>query len=88
MPKVSMSLKASVLSFLEKRGAKGVSAQALIKKFGKRSPARIYDLRKDGFHITTEPSRGPSCKYRLIGKTTKGRGVKNAKGGGKGGKRA
>jgi hypothetical protein len=86
MPKVSMSLKYSVLAFLESSGAKGVSVQALIKKYGKRSPARIYDLRREGFKITTEPSRGPSCRYILIGKTTK-RGASNGKSGGKGGKR-
>lgn len=76
MPKVSGSKKSSVLALLEKSGAKGVLAQALIKKCGKRSPARIYDLRRDGFNITTEPSRGPACRYVLVGKR---RIVKSAK---------
>lgn len=89
MPKVSLSRKASVLSLLEKGGAKGVPVQALIKKCGKRSPARIYDLRRDGFNITTEPSRGPACRYVLVGKkATKPKGVKNGKSSGKTGKRA
>lgn len=68
MPKVSASKKSSVLTLLEKSGEKGVTVQSLIKKCGKRSPARIYDLRRDGFNITTEPSRGPSCRYVLVGK--------------------
>jgi hypothetical protein len=68
MPKVSLSKKAEVLALLEKYGEKGVSAQVLIKKCGVRSPARVYDLRKDGYNITTEPSRGPECQYKLLGK--------------------
>lgn len=84
MPKVLSSKKSSVLALLEKHGAKGVPVQGLINKCGKRSPARIYDLRKDGFNITTEPSRGPKCRYVLVGKkkaNKKPKGVKkHAKG--------
>lgn len=71
MSKATLSKKASVLSLLEKGGTKGVPVQALIKKCGKRSPARIYDLRKDGYRITTEPSRGPTCRYVLVGRRAK-----------------
>jgi hypothetical protein len=89
MPKVSASKKSSVLSLLEKSGEKGVTVQSLIKKCGKRSPARIYDLRRDGFNITTEPSRGPSCRYVLVvgKKSAKGKVAKNGKSS-KGGKSA
>jgi len=76
MSKDTLSKKASVLSLLEKGGAKGVPVQALIKKCGRRSPARIYDLRKDGYVITTEPSRGPTCRYILIRKRVAAKGVK------------
>ena len=80
MPKASLSKKASVLSLLEKSGTKGVPVQVLIKKCGKRSPARIYDLRRDGFNITTEPSRGPACRYVLTGKKAKmPKGVKSGR---------
>ena len=70
MPKVSASVskKDQVLSLLMKGGAKGVPVHDLIKKCGKRSPARIYDLRLDGYKITTEPSRGPACRYKLVNK--------------------
>lgn len=72
MTKVSVSSKKEhVLALLQKGGEKGVRVQELIKKCGKRSPARIYDLRNDGFKITTEPSRGPSCRYVLVGKKRK-----------------
>ncbi len=63
-----LSKKAQVLAVLEKAGPKGVSVQTLIKKCGERSPARIYDLRKDGVRIETTPSRGPACKYVFLGR--------------------
>lgn len=81
MPKVSVSSskKEKVLELLQKGGTKGVRVQELIKKCGKRSPARIYDLRRDGFVITTEPSRGPSCRYVLAASTKKKTAKKQAK---------
>lgn len=66
--KKSYSKKEDVLLLLQKSGAKGIKVQQLIRKCGKRSPARIYDLRDDGYKITTEPSRGPKCTYVLVGK--------------------
>jgi hypothetical protein len=50
---------------LQKSGAKGLSVRDLIRRCGKRSPARIYDLRADGHSISTNPSRGPKCRYVL-----------------------
>lgn len=75
MPKTSSSKKESVLLLLERSGSKGVLVQTLIRKHGSRSPARIFDLRKDGFKITTEPSRGPACRYVLISKRATGKKV-------------
>lgn len=84
MAKISLSRKEAVLALLEKGGAKGIPVQALIKKCGKRSPARIYDLRRDGFTIETEPSRGPACRYILKGVK---RGKNGSKRNGRGSKR-
>lgn len=67
MAKVSLSKKEAVLALLERGGARGIPVQILIKKCGKRSPARVYDLRRDGHNIETEPNRGPACRYVLKG---------------------
>lgn len=79
MAKVSASKKEHVLKVLLGKGEKGITAQALIKQCGERSPARVYDLRNDGYSITTKPSRGPECRYTLHGKRPKKKGKKDGK---------
>jgi hypothetical protein len=80
MPKLSKnkrlgeSTKDKILTELKKAGSKGIKVRTLIKKFGSRAPARIYDLRNtDGINVVTEPSRGPNCVYVIKdGKSTDG----------------
>jgi hypothetical protein len=59
-----VSQKATVLKMLRNAGERGVRSDAFYREFLGRGVARIYDLRQDGYEISSE-KEGKYTRYKL-----------------------
>ncbi len=63
-----MTQRQRVLAFLEAEGAKGVASGEFLAQYLPSYPKRIWELRGEGYEISSERLRAGSWRYTLLAK--------------------
>ncbi len=63
-----MTQRQRVLDLLERKGVEGVGTGTFLAEYLPSYPKRIFELRREGYEISSERLRASSWRYTLLAK--------------------